>query len=130
MKKGLLAAALLLMMALCSGCGGGSYDVAVTVPAGSTGEEIVWSASEISPRRSSVKLSCGENLGECGVYLLSAEMEEKSAYDRGAYLTPGVSAKVEAEKGGWFRVGVSMGNDTEEDVTVFVHVEHVDVRTS
>ncbi len=128
MKKSLVAAALLLMMVLCSGCGGQDHEIAIVVPAGSTGEEMAWSAEEISPRSSSVKLSCGENLGDCGVMLLSTDVKEEQAYDKGTYLTGGISVKLPAEKGGWFRVGVTAHNETDEDKTVYVHVENVDVR--
>lgn len=128
MKKRWLAAALLLMVVLCTGCGGRDYDVKVVIPAGSTAEEMAWSAEEISPKGRKVTFSSGENLGDCAVNLLPTEVKEENAYDEAVYLTPGISAEMKAEKGGWFRVGVAMMNDTDQDITVIVHVENVDVR--
>ncbi len=128
MKKKVFAALMLLVLLLCTGCGGRDHDVKVVIPAGSTGEEMIWSDEEISPRSGSVKLSAGDGLGDCSVGLLPTEGKTETAYDESVYLTHGISEKLDAEKGAWFRVGVSMGNDTDQDLTVYVHVENVDVR--
>lgn len=127
MKKKLLTAVLLLTMVLCTGCGGRDHDVRVVIPAGSTAEEMAWSEEEISPQSSRVKLSAGDGLGDCSVMLQPTEVETETAYEP-VYLTPGISTEIKAEKDGWFRVGVAMINDTDQDLTVTVHVEDVEVR--
>ena len=32
------------------------------------------------------------------------------------------------EKGAWFKIGIAMQNPTDEDITVYVNVEGVEVR--
>lgn len=89
---------------------------------------MVWSDEEISPRGRSVTLSCGQGLGDCAVNLLPTQVQEENAYDGAQYLTPGLSVKMKAEQDGWFRVGVSVWNETDHDIDVYVHAENVDVR--
>ena len=36
--------------------------------------------------------------------------------------------KMDVEKGGWFKIGVSVQNPTDTDLTVYVEVEGVEVR--
>lgn len=111
-----------------TGCGGrNEFDIGITIPAGST-EAIVYADEEISLKKRSFTVSAGEGLGDTAVYLQSVEVQEENAYDEGVYLTPGVPVKIEAEKGGWFRIGVSVQNPTEEDMEVFLHVEDVELR--
>ena len=43
-------------------------------------------------------------------------------------MTPGLSVKMNAEKGAWFQVGVSCGGLADRDIEVYVHVENVNVR--
>ena len=44
------------------------------------------------------------------------------------YLTPGMPVEMNVEKGAWFKVGISMRNPTDEDITVYVEVKGVEVR--
>lgn len=44
------------------------------------------------------------------------------------YLTPGLPVEFDAITGEWFKIGVSMQNDTDTDITVYVEVEGVEVR--
>lgn len=128
MKKRFLAAGLLLVLVLCTGCASSEYEISVVVPAGSTGEEICWSEEEISPRKDHITLSGGEQLWDCAVSLLPTQVQEERSYVESQYLTKGTSVKMEAEKGGWFRVGVSAINDTQQDRTIEIRVNPVDVR--
>lgn len=89
---------------------------------------MVWSDEEISPRGRSITFSCGEGLGDCAVNLLPTEVQEENAYDEAKYLTPGLSVKMDAERGGWFRVGVSVYNEADHDIHVYVCVDNADVR--
>lgn len=111
-----------------TGCGGrNEFDIGITIPAGST-KAVVYADEEISPKKKSFTVSTGEGLGDTAVYLDPVYLEEENAYDEGAYLTPGMPVKIEAEKGGWFRIGVSVQNPTAEEKEVFLHVEGVEVR--
>lgn len=44
------------------------------------------------------------------------------------YLTPGMSVKIDGEKGGWFQIGVNVQNQAAEDMAVYVNVKDVEVR--
>ena len=110
-----------------TGCEKNEFDIGITVPAGSE-SAVVYADEQISPKKRSFTVSAGEGLGDTAVYLQPVEVQEENAYDEGVYLTPGMPVKIEAEKGGWFRIGVSVQNPTEEDMEVFLHVEGVELR--
>ena len=46
---------------------------------------------------------------------------------RSAYLTPGMPIKMDVEKGAWFKIGVAVNNDTDEDIMVYANVKNVEV---
>ena len=75
-----------------------------------------------------ITISSGEGLGDTEVVLKPIEVKEENAYDEPAYLTPGMPVKMDVEKGAWFKVGISMQNETDTDITVYVEVEGVEVR--
>lgn len=113
-----------------TGCGLRIHTVKIVIPAGSQAE-FVYSEEEVSPKGSSVTLSSGEGLGDTEVVLELAESSigtgKQDAY-LPAYLTPGMPVRVEAEKGAWFKIGVSVQNPTDEDIVVYVGVKGADVR--
>lgn len=103
-----------------------SYDIRITIPAGST-ETYVYSNEEISPQKNRIKISSGDGLGDTEVILKPIEVKEENAYE-GTYLTPGMPVKIEVEKNAWFKIGVNMQNTTNEDIDVYVTVTDVDLR--
>ena len=109
------------------GCGkNDTYKIRITVPAGST-EAFVYSDEEISPTGNKIIISSGEGLGDTEVVLKTVQVKEKTEYSP-EYLTPGMPVEMDVEKGAWFKVGISMQNDTDTDITVYVEVEGVKVR--
>ena len=124
LKLFLLSAVLLIF---CTACGMAQpeHDVQITIPAHST-EAFHFSEEQISPVFHTIALSCGKGLGDCGVVL--REVDAPVPSDQGHYLTGGISVKAEAQKGVWYQVGVAVGNDTDEDKVVYVHVKGADVR--
>lgn len=127
-----LVLALISVLALV-GCGReDTYKISITVPAG-TAEEIVYqedffySDEEISPKGNKITVSSGEGLGDTEVVLKPIEVKEENAYEP-TYLTPGMPVEMNVEKGAWFKVGVSMRNPTDTDITVCVEVKGVEVR--
>lgn len=111
-----------------TGCGkNNSYKIGITVPAGST-EMYVYSDEEISPTGNKITISSGEGLGDTEVVLKPIEVKEENAYDEAEYLTPGMPVKMDAEKGAWFKVGISMQNETDTEITVYVEIEGIEVR--
>lgn len=109
------------------GCGyNDTYEIEITIPAGST-ETFVYSDEEISPTGNKITISSGKDLGDTEVVLKTIEVKEENAYES-AYLTPGMPVKMDVEKGAWFKIGVSVQNETDTDKTVYVEVEGVEVR--
>lgn len=129
MKRIICALMALLAVILTASCAESrKYDIRITVPTGST-EPFVYSDEEISPLKKTFTVMSGEGLGDTEVILLPVEVREENAYDEATYITPGLPVKLKAEKGGWFKIGISMQNPTDEDITVYVTAYGVDVRT-
>lgn len=116
-----------------SGCGKNDiYKISITVPAGTAGEftyieDFIYSDEEISPIGDTITVSSVEGLPDTEVVLKPIEVKEENAYER-TYLTPGMPVEMDVEKGAWFKIGISMNNDTDEDITFYVEVEGVEVR--
>ena len=109
------------------GCGSSkTYMIKIVVPAGSTAD-FVYSEEEISPTGHVIKISSGEGLSDTEVILKTIEVKEENVYEP-TYLTPGLSVDMDVEKNAWFKIGISMQNDTDEDKVVYVEVEGVEVR--
>lgn len=106
-----------------------AFDIKIVIPAGSE-QPVHYSDEEISPNKDKITLSSGEGLGDTEVILMPTEVKEENAYDEMTYMTPGMPVKLNAEKGGWFKIGVAVSNPTDEDIIVYVHVEGVEVRIS
>ena len=101
------------------GCGkNDTYKIRITVPAGST-EAFVYSDEEMSPTGDIITISSGEGLGDTEVVLKPIEVKEENAYEP-TYLTPGMPVEMDVEIGAWFKIGVSIQNDTDTDKIVYV----------
>ena len=127
MKK-LIAMVLVLVCVLgLVGCGKNeTYKIEITVPAGST-EAFFYSDEEISATGKKITISSGEGLGDTEVLLSPVNENVETGYVA-TYLTPGMPVEFDAVKGEWFKIGVSMQNDTDTDKTVYIEVEGVEVR--
>lgn len=118
--------ALVCVFALAS-CGeNDTYKISITVPAGSTAA-FVYSDEEISATDDKIIISSGEGLGDTEVLLSPVNENVETGYVA-TYLTPGMPVEFDAVQGEWFKIGVSMQNDTDTDKIVYVEVEGVEVR--
>lgn len=114
-------------LALTVGCEkNDTYKIRITIPAGST-EAFVYSDEEISATGKKITISSGEGLGDTEVVLSPVNEMVETGYVA-TYLTPGLPVEFDAITGEWFKIGVSMQNDTDTDITVYVEVEGVEVR--
>ena len=110
-----------------AGCGkNDTYKVGITVPSGST-EAFVYSDEEILATGKKIIINCGEGLGDTEVILQPVNEMITPGYVA-TYLTPGMPVEFDASKGEWFKIGISMQNDTDTDKIVYVEVEGVEVR--
>lgn len=133
MKKLFVLVLTLACVLSLAGCGkNDTYKIKITVPAGTVGEfvyqeEFIYSDEEISPIGNKITISSGEGMGDTEVVLKPIEVKEENAYEP-TYLTPGMPVEMDVEKGAWFKIGISMQNPTDTDLTVYVEVEGVEVR--
>lgn len=133
MKKIMSLVLVLVMVLSFAGCGGQTeFDISIRIPAHTTKdfvyqEEFIFSDEEISPKGDTITISAGEGLGDTQVVLMPVDVKEENAYEP-TYLTPDMPVKVDVEKGAWFKIGVAVNNDTDDDMTVYVNVKDVDVR--
>ena len=127
MKKFIvLVLALVCALALVA-CGkNDTYKIRITVPAGST-DAFVYSDEEISATGKKITISSGEGLGDTEVILSPVNENVETGYVA-TYLTPGMPVEFNAVQGEWFKIGISMQNDTDTDKTVYVEVDGVEVR--
>lgn len=103
------------------------HEIEILVPAGST-EAFVYSDEEICPTGNKITISAGAGLGDTEVVLKPVEVKQENAYEP-TYLTHGMPVKMDVEKGGWFKIGVSVQNDSDRGpIAVSVEVEGVEVR--
>ena len=110
-----------------AGCGkNDTYKIKITVPTGAV-EEFVYSDEIISLIGNTIIISSGEGLGDTEVVLKPIEVKEENAYEP-TYLPPGMPVEMDVEKDAWFKIGVSMQNPTDTDITVYVEVKGVEVR--
>ena len=103
------------------------HTIEILIPAGSTAD-FVYSDTEICPTGNKITIYSGAGLGDTEVILKPVEVKKKTAYAP-EYLTHGVPVKMDVEKGGWFKIGVSVQNDSDRGpIAVSVEVEGVEVR--
>lgn len=104
-----------------------TYKIGIRIPAHSEAG-LYYSEHEISPQKSTVFFEVGQDVGDTQIQLIPVEVNEENAYDELTYITPGLPSKVNAEKGAWFKVGVYAGNESDEEITIYVTVSNVVVR--
>lgn len=88
-----------------------TYEITFHIPAECEGA-LVFADEEISPKGKTVSFLVGQDVGDTAIQLKGVEVKEENAYDEPVYATPGMPAKMEVEKGGWFQVGIYASNDT------------------
>lgn len=132
MKKYIPITLSIICLLLLVGCGKKEkHEIEILVPAGSS-EAFVYSDEEIRPTRNEITIWAGAGLADTEVVLKPVEIKQENAYDPTylpTYLTHGMPIKMDVEKGGWFKIGVSVQNDSDRGlIAVSVEVEGVEVR--
>ena len=136
-KKILSFLAILISVMVFASCGNNykSANITIRVPAGTTEEfvyieDFIYSDEEISTNHNSLTLSVGsvdDDFGNAEIVLKPMEYEEENAYER-MPIIPGSPVKIDVEKGAWFKIGIAIQNDTDEDLLVSVTINDVIVR--
>ena len=126
MKKLIVLVLALVCMLSLVGCGKNeTYKIRITIPAGSS-EEFVYSDEAIRPIGKKITVSTGDGLGDTTVLLSPVDENIEVGYVA-EYLTPGMPVEFDTTSEEWFKIGISMQNDTDTDITVYVEVEGVEV---
>ena len=118
--------ALLCMLALAACQKNDIYRIGITIPAGST-EAFVFSDEEISATGKKIIISSGEGLEDTEVILAPVNENITAGYVS-THLTPETPVEFDGTKGAWFKIGVSVQNDTDVDKIIYVEVKGVEVR--
>ena len=127
MKKAITFILVLFFTSAFVGCvKNDTHRINITIPAGSS-EDFIYSDEEILATGNKITISSGEGLKDTSVILQPVNEMIETGYEA-TYLTPGMPVEFDAVKGEWFKIGVSMQNDTDTDITVYVVVEDVEVR--
>lgn len=129
----LIAVVLCLVAALCL-LTSPRQDVAtirIVVPAGSDAH-FVYSKEEISPLNDYILVSTKHMAPHQRMVLqpveIKQEREYKPFFGGSGWDLPFTSLKIEAEKDGWFKLGVEVQNPTDRDIFVDVKLKYVNVR--
>ena len=127
MKK-LIAMVLVLVLVLgLIGCRKNqTFKIKITVPAGNT-NAFIYSDEEISATGNKITISSIEGLGDTLVILSPVNEKIETGY-LATYLTPGMPVEFDAVQGEWFKIGVSIHNDTDREKTFYIEVDGVEVR--
>ena len=127
MKK-LIAMVLVLVLVLgLIGCRKNqTFKIKITVPAGKK-EAFIYSDEEISATGNKIIISSIEGLGDTLVILSPVNEKIETGY-LATYFTPGMPVEFDAVQGEWFKIGVSIQNDTDKEKTFYVEVDGVEVR--
>lgn len=100
--------------------------IKITVPAGST-EAFVYSDEQISATGKKIIIWAGDGLGDTEVILSPVNKNVETGYVA-TYLTHDMPVEFDAVEGEWFKIGISVQNNTDADITVYIEVEGVEVR--
>ena len=119
MKKSICLFFILIL--LLSGCANDSYEINITIPAGSSAE-YVWSDQEICPQGKTVTILAGENIPDTELVLMGQTATQPT------YLTHGMPVELEVERGQWYAIGLAIQNPGQEDLTVTLTAQGVEVR--
>lgn len=103
-----------------------SYSIKIVIPANSQGQ-FYYSDEEISPIKNLITVYSGEGVGDTEVVLMPVEVKEENSYEP-TYITHAMPVEMEAEKGGWFTIGIWGENSTNEDKELFLTVKNIIVR--
>lgn len=125
MKKLILILIFLFSLTGCSKQN--EFEITLRIPPNSYAEEFIYSDEEISPLRNKITILNGNNLGDCSVILKPIEVKQENSYEEN-YLTPGLSVKMDVEKGAWYKIGIRVFNETNQEKIMGVKVKGVVVR--
>ena len=125
MKKWIAFVLVLVFVLSFTGCGKNTTKkIIITIPAGSQ-EPFVYSDEAISPIGRKITISSGEELGETQVILKTVNEALTPGYVA-TDLIPGTPVVFDTEKGELLKIGISVQNPTDQDITVYLEVKGIE----
>lgn len=101
-------------------------EITIVIPA-HTKEIFSYSIEDISPTSNSIKVYATNDLEDTTIHLQDIYNLETNDLDA-QYLTHGMATKVTAQKGRWYKIGISLQNTTNKDRTITLLVKGVRVK--
>ena len=123
MKKFTAIILSLTMLLILASCGKrNSFDITITIPAGST-DEYVYASGEISPTKDVIVISSVENASDTTVVL-----KQVNGNCKHTCLATNKPTKLNVEKDSWFKLGVTVQNPTDEDMYITINIKNIEAR--
>lgn len=125
MKKWIAFVLVLVCVLSFTGCGKNTTKkIIITIPAGSQ-EPFVYSNEAISPTGRKITISSSEELGDTQVILKTVNEALTPGYVA-TDLIPGTPVVFDTEKGELLKIGISVQNPTDQDITVYLEVKGIE----
>ena len=126
MKKVFIFILAFLMLFSFSACSGEKREIVITIPAGST-ESFVFSEEIFIATKDEIIVHAGAGYADTSVTIKTEKVTEENAYEP-IYLTHGMPVKIDVEKGGWFKIGISIQNlSSNHDIAASIYLENVEI---
>ena len=129
MKKYLIILLVLTIAFSLFGCSNNNqneFAIKIVVPAGSQ-EEFVFSHEEISPKSDSITIMADGDFPDTEIILQTVDAKAEYTFEP-SYITHGMPVKMAVEKDAWFKVGLNIQNDTDEEQIYTLIIKPIEVR--
>lgn len=122
MKKILIFLCSVLLLLSC-GCGRSSFTLEYTIPPGD-GSDFYFSDQQISPKNGQITLAAGAGYSSTTVLLI-----DETGIEYGPLpLTHDQPVMIRLDKDGWYRVGLSLPNNSSGPIAASLTVKKVELR--
>ena len=133
MKRIIAFCMAVLSVMVFTGCGGKEQKINITIPAGTPNEfvydnDLIYSEEEIKAEKNTMTLTVDENFTGEYIILKPTFCKEENAYEP-MFMEAGSTVETDVEKGARFKIGVAMGNTSDEDKEICVTVKGAKVLT-
>ena len=126
MKKVLIAIWIFAMLFSFSACNSEKQEIIITIPAGSM-EPYVFSEEIFIATKDEIIVYAGAGYADTSITLKTEKVTEENSYEP-IYLTQGMPVKIDIEKGGWFRIGISIQNlSHNHDIAASIYIQNVEI---
>ena len=126
MKRFIVVILALIMLFSFSACSSQKQEIVITIPAGSM-ESYVFSEEIFIATKDEIIVHAGAGYADTSVTIKTEKVTEENAYEP-IYLTHGMPVKIDVEKGGWFKIGISIQNlSSNHDIAVSVYLQNIEI---